>query len=193
MSEHVPTPEAPAKPRRRLGLRILLFASLALNMVILGIVGGAILNVSRGEEHPRMIARDLGLAPYLMAMDPDQRKQLEKASGSFKPKLREGRKEWRDAYVQTLDAIRAEPFDANALRAAMAWQSELATRSRDVGLEVMIQQLEGMSAAERAAFADRLKSRSRNLQGNMGREGDRSNRGPMQQGGPPQQRNQQHN
>ncbi|MDV7144232.1 periplasmic heavy metal sensor [Tropicimonas sp. TH_r6] len=178
MSEHVPTPEDQPKPRRRLGLRALLFVSLALNLVILGIVGGAILNFSRGEDHPRMVVRDLGLGPYLMAMDPQQRKQMESVTGDLKPKLREGRQEWRDAYIDALDAIRADPFDANALRAAMARQSDLAARSREVGLDVMIRQLEAMSVDERGKFAERLKSRSRNLQGNKGRDGARPNRDP---------------
>ncbi|NDR59228.1 periplasmic heavy metal sensor [Aliiruegeria sabulilitoris] len=156
MTDQTPMPEDQSKPRRRIGLRVLLFVSLALNMVILGVAGGAWLNFSRGEDHPRLIARDLGLGPYLMALEPQSRRQLEQAARSQRGKVNVNRAEWRNLYTETLEALRTDPFDADRLRVAIARQSELAARSREVGLEVMVSQLEAMSPEERAAFADRL-------------------------------------
>lgn len=173
MTEETPKAESPQPPRRRKGVRILLFVSLALNLVIIGVVGGAILNFSRGEDHPRMVSRELGLGPYLMALEPDQRKMLDEAAYSQKQQLRDGRVKWRKSYQETLSAIRAEPFDPERLRAAMAEQAELATRSREVGLDIMVRQIEMMPAAERAAFADRLESRSNKWKKRDGKDGRR--------------------
>ncbi|SDJ84859.1 periplasmic heavy metal sensor [Aliiruegeria lutimaris] len=158
MTDQTTMPEEQDEPRRRTGLRVLLFISLALNMVILGVAGGAWLNFSRGEDHPRLIARDLGLGPYLMALEPQNRRQLEQAARSQRGKVNVNRAEWRNLYTETLEALRADPFDAERLRAAIARQSELAARSREVGLEVMVSQLEAMTPEERSAFADRLET-----------------------------------
>ena len=161
MTEQMPQPQDTSPPRRRIGLRVLLFISLALNMVIIGVVGGAILNFSRGEDHPIMVSRDLGLGAYFAALEPSGRRELNKELRARKGELRASRSEWRSSLVETTAAIRAEPFDAARVRAAVERQAELAARGREYGLNVMIAQLERMSPQQRAAFADRLEEASR--------------------------------
>ncbi|RYH11630.1 periplasmic heavy metal sensor [Tropicimonas sp. IMCC6043] len=192
MTGETPTPIEPRPPRRRTGLRILLFLSLALNLAVIGIVGGAYLNVSRGDDHPWIIARELGLGPFVLAMDSNDRRALDRQARSHRGELREDRDAWRRLYIASLEAIRSEPFDADRFRAVMEAQADLAARSRQVGVEIMTSQLEGMNAAERAAFADRLANRSERW-GRMqddrmgdGRMGDgRMGRGPRDGRVPP--------
>lgn len=160
MTDGPTMPNESRPPRRRIGLRILLFVSLALNLAVIGIVGGAYLNVSRGDDHPWLVARELGLGPFVQAMDPADRRSLDRQARSHRGELREGRDAWRRLYIASLDAIRSDPFDADRFRAVMEEQAELAATSRRVGLEIMTGQLEQMSAAERAAFADRLAGRA---------------------------------
>ena len=164
MTDRTPQQQDASPPRRRTGLRILLFVSLALNMVILGLVGGAILNVSRGEDHPMMVSRDLGLGAYFSALEAPERRALNQELRARRGELRATRTQWRRSVQDVTEAIRAEPFDPAQVRAAVERQAELAARGREYGRDVMISHLEGMTPEQRASFADRLEEMSRRNQ-----------------------------
>ncbi|WP_416951843.1 periplasmic heavy metal sensor [Tropicimonas sp.] len=164
MTDHRSPPSDMPRPRRRRGMRILLFVSLALNLAVIGMIGGAIHRFSSGDgEPPHMVSRELGLAPFRFAFDSGERKQLDAMIRSRNDELGIGRQEWRRSYIDALAAIRAEPFDAGGFRAAMERQAELSVSSRRAGLEIMISQFEAMTSDERQAFADRFARRAQKL------------------------------
>lgn len=180
MSEQNTPTGGPKAPPRRVGLRVLLFASLALNMVIIGVVGGAILNFRRGDDHPITMSRELGIGPFIWAMEDEQRRALDDAARPYRSDLRSGRREWRRLYAEALEAIRADPFDGERFRSVMIRQADLSAQSREIGLELMVSQLEAMSSEAREAFADRLKERSRKMPGGKERKGKPSPPPPPQ-------------
>ena len=160
MTDQPSQPNHTTRPRRRVWLRVLLFASLALNLAVIGVVGGAVLKFAHDDERPQMISRELGLAPFRFAFDDEGQRQLDAAVRSRAGELGIGRTAWQNTYFDILDAIRAEPFDAAGFRAAMERQAELSLQSRRVGLDIMIAQLERMSLAERNAFVERFVRRA---------------------------------
>lgn len=162
MSEHPtenPQPQpAPAVPWPR-WTRALLFVSLALNLLIAGMAAGAYLR--GGLPHPpkaRQVEplRSLGFGPFEKAMTPVQRRALAKAINARAGDLKATRAQFRQQMATLLETLRTSPFDAATARKIIeAQQRELFERQK-IGLRILLNRLENMTDAERAAFADRL-------------------------------------
>lgn len=152
-----PVTSAPAPAARTgRGLRIALGLSLALNLLVLGLVGGAYLH---GPPPPRDFdGREMGFGPFAEALRPEDRKALRRAILQRAPELREGREKRRQDMAALLQALRAEPFDPARLETVMdAQQAQLASQLA-VGAGVVREYLIGLSAEARLAFADRLEA-----------------------------------
>ncbi|MFD0978313.1 periplasmic heavy metal sensor [Tropicimonas aquimaris] len=158
MTENSPTPATPQNaPRSRLWLRVLLFVSLALNLAVAGVVLGTVLQVRKVEDaRPDRITRELGLGPFLFALDEENRKALRDASRNRDKDLAAGRAEWRDALRESILLLRQEPFDRERFLHLVQRQAEIAARGRMIGQEELTLRLAAMSPEERNAFADRL-------------------------------------
>ncbi|MEY4871132.1 MAG: hypothetical protein RLZZ563_462 [Pseudomonadota bacterium] len=164
MTEQDPhmTPSAPAdakaaapKPAGR-GLRVALAVSVALNLLILGLVAGAVLR--DGGPHGRMV-RDLDFGPFTEALTPEDRDALRRDFLRQAPDLRDMRRQMRDDFATLLEALRAEPFDVEALRGVVANQGDRMAARLELGQDLMLARIAAMTPAERAAFADRLERR----------------------------------
>ncbi len=59
---------------------------------------------------------------------------------------------------QLAEAVRAEPFDADVVRAILTEQRALQLSMQEAGSQIMVDRLEQMSPEARAAFAERLES-----------------------------------
>ncbi|WP_116599189.1 periplasmic heavy metal sensor [Primorskyibacter marinus] len=139
--------------KRGLWLRILLFVSLALNLLVIGIVCGAIL--LKPEHGRRGGPRDM-VAPYTRALSDADRSALGK-------RLREGlasrnteRGLLAEDYRAALEILRTEPLDPVALDEVLSRQSERAHQRKLMGQRALSERLVAMSPDERADFADRL-------------------------------------
>jgi uncharacterized membrane protein len=166
----------PGGPAPRSGggraLRIALAVSLALNLAVAGVVGGTLL---AGVGHPpRPVVRDLGFGPFGQALSADDRAALRAAFEAEAPDMRRMRREVRADLARLLAALRAEPFDAAALRAALEAQGAHARERLDLGQRLLADRLIAMSVAERQAYADRLQAAQARGRG----EGGRADRGP---------------
>ena len=145
---------APA-PARRNWTRWVLVASLGLNLVAVGIIGGAILH---GPPPP-----DIGPGPALWsfarALPDPYRHELGQS-------LRATRKEWsgpreamETASRRMAAALRAEPFDPAAVHALLAERIDVADRLGRQGAGLLMAQIARMSPADRAAYATALLER----------------------------------
>lgn len=136
-------------------MRIALAVSLALNLLVVGIVVGAITMHGR-HDRERRIARDVAAAPFVMALDDADRRAVIDELRSETGSLRENRRLIRARFGALLEALRAESFDRGTVETLLAEQRGAATVRQEVGERIFLDRLERMSAAERAAFADRL-------------------------------------
>ena len=148
------TPAPAASPR---WMRVLLVVSLALNLLIAGAVVGLAL---RGGP-PSDGGRDVGFGPFAAALSPEDRSALRR--DFIARTLADGtsRRDRREDMRALLGALRAEPFDANALQDAMTRLSERMSGRLDLGLSLIRERISGMADAERQAFADRLEREMR--------------------------------
>lgn len=147
-----PPPPAPAETRTRGWVKALLALSLALNLVILGMIGGAFL---RGGA-PGRDDRDFGLGPLADALDREDRAALRDAFSAAFPEARAGREALRGDFGALLQALRAEPFDPSALDAAFAAIAARNAALLEGGRAVLADYLKALGPEARAAFADRL-------------------------------------
>lgn len=143
---------SPKKPRR--WTRVLLFVSLAFNLLIVGLVVGAI--ASGGPRNgPRSKSTDV-VTPYTRALDDKGRKSLRE---KFKGELREHRQSPQERsaqYRKVLELLRADTLDAGALENVLNEQSQRAVRSREIGQSVLLMYLVEMNDDARAEYAQRL-------------------------------------
>lgn len=164
MAEDDKTP----KPPMRRSLRILLIVSLALNLMVAGVIVGGI---AKGRAPGPFGGFDMTLGPFARALDDDHRRELRdhlRGQEGLRPPSRRDRAE---AMRDFMAALRADPFDPAAVDAIFAGQRDRATAGMRAGQDALLAQLQAMTAAERAAFADRLDHELREMQGD-GRDRD---------------------
>jgi uncharacterized membrane protein len=135
-------------------MKVLLAVSLAINLGVLGLVGGAALRGAGDRGRPDV--RDIGFGPFTEALSPQDRQELR---GAF---LRDGgnpramRQMMRSQVGTLLQVLRSEPLQEADLRAVFSqfqqrWQERL-----DLGQRLLADRIIAMSPDDRARFADRL-------------------------------------
>lgn len=144
-----PAAPAPATPR---GVKIALALSVALNLGVAGLAVGAWL----GDGPHRGMPRDMSFGPFTEALDEDDRQEIRKALLERLGEFREQRAAARAEFETLLATLRADPFDAEALKAALATLEARNAQRLDLGRSLIETRLIEMSPKERADFADRL-------------------------------------
>ncbi|MEJ8561166.1 periplasmic heavy metal sensor [Yoonia sp. GPGPB17] len=131
--------------------RIVLVLSLALNLAVVGIVAGAIASGRVGDGPPRSF--DLGVGPIARALEPDERRAVGRS-------LRQDRSlrslDFRGRVNDMVTTLRAEPFDADALRALMTEQAAGLSDIQAKAQEATLAQIIAMTPERRRAFADQV-------------------------------------
>lgn len=135
-------------------MKIALIASLALNLLFIGAIGGAMLH--GGPERRGGGPRELGFGPFTEALPPEDRAALARAFFRESGGPREMRREMRDRLDRLVLVLRTEPLDTGALQAAFDQMRERTGRQLDAGQRLLIERLEAMTPEERAGFAARL-------------------------------------
>jgi len=144
--------------RPRPWVRIVLIVSLAFNLLVLGLIGGALLSGGKWRHHhpPRLEAG----GPLTRALSNEDRRAIGR---KMRKAYREDGEEVRASRHQALDelvaAVEAVPFDPEAVRQRMADIRAMFRNRFELGQTLLIERLSEMSDAERAAYAERLRER----------------------------------
>lgn len=147
------TQPAPAGPMRR-SLRYVLIGSLAFNLLVLGILGGAILHGPEGFRPPRGV--DLALGPIVEALAPEDRQAI-RADLRGRDALQLHPRQERDALITALlVALRAQTYDPDAVAAALAVPRARAVAVQQAAQQALLARISAMTPGSRLAFADRL-------------------------------------
>jgi len=144
----------PPKPPFRWG-RVVLVTSLALNLAVAGVVGGAVLGRFGPDRHD-IAARDIGLGLFSEALDPEDRKALRRAYVQANPDRRADRQNMREDLQTVLTALRAEPFEVETLRQALEAGAVRIAARQEQGQAIVLNHLAKMTPTARAEVADRL-------------------------------------
>ena len=154
--------ETSASPETHRGKRswiaVALAISLSLNLLVAGLVAGALL--WHGPEHRdggrRLDLGDVGFGPFVAALPPRDRRELARAVAREEGSFRENSVLMIRQFETLLTALRADPYDAEAVRALLVGQQRSVGARQDLGRELLLERIGEMSAAERAGYADAL-------------------------------------
>mgnify|MGYP000011737315 CR=1 FL=1 len=151
----VNSPETPQSgPNIPRWLKVVLAGSLALNLAVIGGVVGLALTFD--GPPPDKDFRSGAAGAYIGAFDKSTRRELrERMRESFK-----GERPSREQFAANTRAfaalVRAEPLDVAALQAHLDAQTDRFEQGRKFGEQMLIQTLQTLDPAARAAYAARL-------------------------------------
>lgn len=141
-------PTAPKRPSRWLKLALIL--SLALNVLMIASVAGAIW---RGAAGPWGGGRGAGnIVGFMASLPPERRTELMQRSKALREQSRALRHAARQAARERGDALVAEPFDKQRFIDAQTRQVEAEGKLRLLFRDIIAEAASSMSPAERRAF-----------------------------------------
>lgn len=156
------TPKSPSKKRR--WLMPVLFVSLALNLLVAGVVAGAVLSPdgprNRADERP---VRGVVGEPFFRALPKEERRALIGDVLRNRKEIRETRESLRQRFQAFLTALRTEPFDSDEIARLMAEQRQVAVSRQEIGETLLMKRLQTMTIEQRRAYADELEETLKRL------------------------------
>jgi len=139
-------------------VKVTLFTSVALNLLIVGAVVGAVLRNDGRHGRPASVATgvDASVGPFAQALTRDQRKAVGDVLSENGPKLQAGSRAVRAQLAEMMGILRSEDFDPEAFSASVAMAQARLTERQTLAFDAVIDQIGQMTVEERVAFADRL-------------------------------------
>jgi uncharacterized membrane protein len=150
-------PKTPPAPMRG-WIKVLLFTSLAVNLAVAGLAIGAVLRHGDMMGHRADRAGQFG-GPYTSALSREDRRAIWQQMRSMHGEGRPDRASIRADFAAVVAALRADPYDPGQVRDIVGRQFEAGLALQQAGQALLLDRIEAMSPAERAAFADRLAER----------------------------------
>jgi uncharacterized membrane protein len=127
----------------------LLFASLAVNLLVFGSIAGAVWRVRAPQAGTVVIPNLMG---YASTLPTERRKEVWELIADERNHVRPFRRQVRAAREETIKALAAEPFDKQRFLEAQARQSETENRARAAVQQLYVKIAETLTPAERRAF-----------------------------------------
>lgn len=141
-------------------MRGLLVVSLALNLLVVGLVAGSVLGKSRSGGRS-VEAHEFQRHPLIGALARDDRREVMQQLRRDNGQHRENAKALRTRFRAYLEALRADAFDADAIEQLLKDQREAMGGWQDGVDGILLQTLSDMTPEERLAYADRLEELGR--------------------------------
>jgi len=155
MSEQT-TPQSNGTPR---WIKIALILSVAVNLGIAGVIGGAALRAP--EIRRNNLEAPEGVAMLARAMPAEHQRELRQNLRNRRGDLRLEREELRNLLDRFVVALRAEPFEIDAVSAVFADQRVMLSKLTAAGHKSVIEQIEKMSPQDRERYIRRLLGNNR--------------------------------
>lgn len=149
-----PGPSSEGTVSRR--LKYALVASLALNLLVLGAVGGS-MYAFRKHPPPRMgygPHQDFGLMGLTRTLPDERRKEMRKKLREDREKLRPLIEDLRTSRRDAAAKLAAEPFDSAALKAAFDVAGEKDRTVREAAIAAFLAHAEQLKPEERQRLSD---------------------------------------
>ena len=138
------------KPRKL--WKILFGISLALNLLIVGALGGAMLRVGKGPVVKHRASGNL----YMRALNFEDKKALRKELFKNKDSPKVIRAKEHSSYSSAVKILRKYPFDRKAFEDLLDQQTKYSKSRPSLARAVLITQIENMTKKERLIYSKRL-------------------------------------
>ena len=132
--------------------KILFGISLALNLLIIGAVGGAMIRMSKG---PVANHRASGLL-YMRALNFEDKKSFRKELFRNKDSRKIGRAKEHSSYSSAVKILKKDPFDRKAFEELLDQQTKYSKSSQRSARLALVAQIAKMTKEERMIYAKRL-------------------------------------
>lgn len=142
---------APASTSKK--IKVALFLSLALNLLLVGLIAGAMV---AGHRQGRMMARDVGFGPLTAALTREDRGALRKSFVQANPDRDADRAAMASDFSALVAALKLDPWDQAAVMAALTRQGARSQARLAQGRDILMAHIAKMTAADRSAFAARI-------------------------------------
>lgn len=152
-------PNSPPEPKKKSfrWSRVVLVASLALNLAVIGTVAGALLRRDAGADRARtMQTRDFGFGPFVSALDIQDRRDVGRSFIRSAGDPRQARKDVEAMFEEMVAALKAEPFETDVFATLLLKQQSQFSQRQEMGAHIVVDQIAQMSVQDRAAYAARL-------------------------------------
>lgn len=159
MADH----DIPKAPRMKLWLRLVLFASLALNLAVVGVVAGAMWRHG-DDDNRRGVRTDRVSMAYIRALDDADKRAIRDTMRAQMPDRADRRAQVRDSFDPVLSALRRDTVDRAVLADLFEAQFAHALEGQRLARGVMLDRLAAMPPSERRAFADRVEQELERLE-----------------------------
>jgi len=160
-SEQAPGPDAqPTGKSTGRGLRWALFASLALNLLVLGIVAGlAVTGGHKGKRGDGRAPVTFGQAagPLIRALPEDSRREFARNMRRSTRDAGLTRSAFRESLADLVQVLEQDPFDPAALDGVLSAQRDGLTALQALAQSEMRAQMLGLSNEERLVMASEVK------------------------------------
>ncbi len=150
MSEQTP----PQATGTRRWIKIALIVSVAANLGIAGVIGGAALRAPEIERNN--LEAPEGVAMLARAMPQAHQRELREGLRDRRGDLRPDREELRSLRDRFVVALRAEPFDIDVVNEVFADQRVILSNLTAAGHDSVIEQIEKMTPRDRELYIRRL-------------------------------------
>ena len=138
---------------------VLLVSSLALNLLVLGLVGGLMWRTRIPQPWAHTVTPNL--LGYASTLPAERRQELWELSDKERQHVRPFRREVRAARQEAVKALSAESFDRQRFLAAHARQMEVETKAREAVRDLYVTIAEALTPEERREFQDWRAERKR--------------------------------
>lgn len=149
MSASTASPEM--VPQRR-WLRVVLIASVAFNLLVIGAAGAAMYRIH--QHAPTLTNGSTNLLAYTSTLPEPRRKELWSAMREEHRRLRPLRDDARSARLEWRQALAAEPFDAQRFDKAQVRVFDAENKARAEAQRLFAVLAGKLTAAERVSFLD---------------------------------------
>ena len=132
--------------------KILFGISLALNLLIVGALGGAMLRVGKGPVVKHRASGNL----YMRALNFEDKKALRKELFKNKDSPKVVRAKEHSSYSSAVKILRKYPFDQKAFEDLLDQQTKYSKSRPSLARAVLITKIENMTKKERLIYSKRL-------------------------------------
>jgi len=138
-------------------LRLLLVVSLALNLLVVGLIGGAVIMRGKWQQH-HMARLEMMGGPMTRALNRADRRAIGREMRESFGDRQAMHEEMRAGMESLIADIKAVPFDAAAVGQYMAKHHAQFSARLELGQALLLERLLQMDDGERAAYAERLQT-----------------------------------
>lgn len=146
-------------------LKLLLIVSLALNVAVIGMVGGTAMRGEEESEFGAKTANEPGLdrrQSRILRMVPEGRRDvaltiMQARSSDYET----AQAALKKAQMDLIEALRANPYDEARVTAALAARREASGTVWGIGYEQLVEIAAGLDLTERGQLADSLEERTK--------------------------------